>query len=134
MGITGYEAVGNVTSDGRALEARALMNCAVGLNDALTTKNDELLLAAAAANARLWLFFYSEIERGNVQLPTDVASNIVSLASYVAKVTPRAMGGEAKVLESLISINRNIAAGLSESADLPAAASAATAATVGVSA
>lgn len=122
MGITGYEAVGNVTVEGRALEARALMNCAIGLNDALTTRNDDLLMAAAAANARLWLFFYSEIESGNVQLPADVASNIVSLAGYVAKVTPRAMGGEDRVLETLISINRNIAAGLSREIDLPAAA------------
>jgi flagellar biosynthesis regulator FlaF len=112
MGITGYQKVGVAVSEGTALEARALTKCAQRLSDALDTTDLVVLEEAVTQNQRLWLFFYSEIDSGNISLPTEVASNIVSLVSYVVKVAQRAYSGERKVLETLISINRNIAAGL----------------------
>lgn len=117
MAITGYDQVGGATVEGRALQARALLRSAIAMNDAMRSQDGEQLLVAVTNNARLWLFFYSEIERDAVTLPGDVASNIISLAAYVIKVTPRAVAGEAKVLETLISINRSISAGLSEGSE-----------------
>lgn len=113
MKTNAYQDVARAAATGRALEAGALMRSAVALNDAMLSKNSEKLVAAANMNAKLWLLFYSEIETGNVKLPIEVANNIASLAAYVAKVTVRAMAGEDKVLETLISINKNISAGLS---------------------
>lgn len=114
MAINEYDKVGAVVSEGRALEARALTRCAMALNDALTTADLATTENAVTMNQRLWLFFYSEIESKNVTLPDEVASNIISLVGYVVKVAPRAYSGERKVLETLIAINRNIAAGLAE--------------------
>jgi flagellar protein FlaF len=88
----------------------------MALNDAMTRGDDIALVEAVTMNYRLWLFFYSEIESGRVSLPADVAGNIITLVGYVVKVAPRACAGERKVIETLISINRNIAAGLSEGA------------------
>lgn len=120
MPITGYDKVGSVTIEGRALQARALLRCAIALNEALHSQDGEQMLVAVTNNSRLWLFFYSEIEQQNVTLPPEVASNILSLAAYVVKVTPRAMAGERAVVEAMISINRNIAAGLGEGSDATA--------------
>jgi flagellar biosynthesis regulator FlaF len=116
MAITGYEKVGAAVTEGRVLEARALTRCAVALSEALETGDLATTEQAVTLNQRLWLFFYSEIVSGNVNLPIEVANNIVSLAGYVVKVAQRAYSGERKVLETLISINRNIAAGLMEGA------------------
>jgi flagellar biosynthesis regulator FlaF len=114
MAITGYEKVGMAVTEGRQLEARALTRCAMALNEALNTTDLATIEQAVTMNQRLWLLFFSEIEAERVTLPIEVANNIASLAAYVVKVAPRAYSGERKVLETLISINRNIAAGLME--------------------
>lgn len=117
MSIKGYDKVGAAVVSGRALQARALFRSAMALNSAMTSGDDIALIEAISLNNKLWLFFYSEIETGNVVLPTEVANNIISLVAYVVKVAPRACAGERTVIETLISINRNIAAGLSEGAE-----------------
>lgn len=114
MSTSSYEKVANTVSHGPALEAQALRKCAIALKAFLDNPGDKNGHQAVTQNRRLWLFFYSEIEAGNVTLPPDIASNIISLAAYVAKVSPRAYTGERAVLETLISINRSIASGLLE--------------------
>lgn len=114
MSTNSYEKIGSAVSEGPALEARALNKCAIALKAFLDDPKYAKGNQAVVQNQRLWLFFYSEIESGNVSLPPEVASNIISLAGYVAKVSPRAYAGDPKVLETLISINRNIASGLLE--------------------
>lgn len=123
MSVGAYDQTQRELSGGRALEARALLRCAITLRDAFEAKDGPGLIDAVTKNCRLWLFFASEIQRGNVTLPQEVAINIVTLTNYIVNVAPRAMGGDAKVIDTLISINRNIAAGLS-SGDEPAAAAA----------
>ncbi len=129
MAITGYERIGIEVTEGRALEARALTRCAIALTEALNSADLATTEEAVTLNNRLWLFFYSEIESGRVSLPAEVATNIASLASYVVSVAQRAYSGERKVLETLISINRNIAAGLMEAGGQSADQSDQTAAT-----
>jgi flagellar biosynthesis regulator FlaF len=116
MSLENYQQIEAVVAQGRALEERALTACARRLDEAVVSNDSEVLVKAVMQNSKLWLFFYSEIESGNVQLPPEIARNIITLAAYVAKVSPRAYAGENEVLKTLISINRNIAAGLSEAA------------------
>ena len=114
MSLANYEQVEATVSQGRALEARALTTCAKRLAEAQEANAADALLNAVMQNSKLWLLFYSEIESDRVQLPLEIAQNIMSLAAYVAKVSPRAYAGESEVLKTLININRNIAAGLTE--------------------
>ncbi len=114
MSLANYEQVEATVSQGRALEARALTTCAKRLAEAQEANDSDALLNAVMQNSKLWLLFYSEIESDRVQLPLEIAQNIMSLAAYVDKVSPRAYAGESEVLKTLISINRNIAAGLTE--------------------
>jgi flagellar protein FlaF len=114
MSLAKYEQVEATVAHGSALEARALTVCAKRLAQAQDANDRELLMNAVMQNSKLWLLFYSEIESGRVQLPPEIAQNIMSLAAYVASVAPRAYVGEDEVLKTLININRNIAAGLSE--------------------
>lgn len=114
MTVNAYDQTQRDMSTGRAAEARALSRCAIALNDAMASKSPEALYDAVSLNYRLWLLFYSEIEKNQVNLPPQIRNNVIALASYVVTSAPRAFGGETKVLETLININRNIAAGLME--------------------
>jgi flagellar protein FlaF len=114
MTVNAYDQTQRDMSTGRAVEARALTRCAIALNDAMTSKDPEALYDAVSLNYRLWLLFYSEIEKNQVDLPPQIRNNVIALASYVVSSAPRAFSGETKVLETLININRNIAAGLME--------------------
>jgi len=114
MTVNAYDQTQRDMSTGRAVEARALTRCAIALNDAMVSKDPEALYDAVSLNYRLWLLFYSEIEKNQVDLPLPIRKNVLALASYVVTSAPRAFGGEVKVLETLININRNIAAGLME--------------------
>ncbi|HIJ63630.1 MAG TPA: hypothetical protein HPQ04_13125 [Rhodospirillaceae bacterium] len=119
-----YQKVMNATASQRQLEAQALLRMALLMSDALAANNNEDLNTAVILNSRLWLFFYSQIESKQVTLPPDLESNIIRLVAYVVKVSPRAFGADPDTVNSLISINRNIAAGLSENpevADIPPA-------------
>jgi flagellar biosynthesis regulator FlaF len=119
-----YQKAITETATERQLEAQALIRTALRLNDALASNDPDALVEAVTINYRLWLFFYSQIESKQVVLPPEVETNIVTLVAYVVKVSPRAFAGDAAVLNTLISINRNIAAGLSEGPDMPVQAQA----------
>jgi len=114
MTVNAYDQTQRDMSTGRAAEARALTRCAMALNDAMASKDPDALYEAVRLNYRLWLLFYSEIEKNQVELPQPVRNNVLALASYVVNSSTRAFAGETKVLETLININRNIAAGLME--------------------
>ncbi|CCG41033.1 Flagellar FlaF family protein [Magnetospirillum molischianum] len=114
MTVNAYDQTQREMSTGRAAEARALTRCAMALNDAIASKDNDALYEAVRLNYRLWLLFYSEIENNQVDLPLPVRNNVLALASYVVNSATRAFSGEQKVLETLININRNIAAGLME--------------------
>lgn len=114
MTVNAYDQAQRDMSTGRAAEARALTRCAMALNDAMASKDPNGLYEAVRLNYQLWLLFYSAIEKNQVDLPQPVRNNVLALASYVVNSSTRAFAGEVKVLETLININRNIAAGLME--------------------
>jgi flagellar protein FlaF len=120
-----YDLVEREVAAGRGLEARVLLRSAMRLNDAITGTSAEELFTAVSLNNKLWLLFTSEIESGRVALPPEVAQNIVALAAFVLKAAVQAFSRDRATLETLVNINRRIAAGLSVQAgeaDAPASA------------
>jgi len=118
MSIGNYDQTSRDTATGRSLEARVLIRSALRLQAAITGTDIQELFDSVSLNHRLWLLFYSEIESKHVTLPGEIERNILALANYVISVTPRAFARDRAALESLVNVNRRVAAGLSvESAD-----------------
>ncbi len=117
-----YDLVEREVATGRSLESRVLLRSAMRLNAAITGTSVEDLFTAVSLNNKIWLLFTSEIESGHVTLPPGVAANIVSLAAFVLKAAPKAFSRDRATLDSLVTINRRIAAGLASQADGSAAA------------
>lgn len=127
-----YDLVEREVVTGRGLEARVLLRSAMRLNDAITGASPEELFTAVSLNNKLWLLFSSEIESGRVALPPEVAHNIVALAAFVLKSAPQAFSRDRVTLETLVNINRRIAAGLSTQAADSESAPAAPVPTAGI--
>ena len=118
MSIGTYDQTDRDTATGRSLEARVLIRSALRLQAAITGTNIQELFDSVSLNHRLWLLFYSEIESKHVTLPPEIERNILALANYVVSITPRAFARDRAALESLVNVNRRVAAGLAvETAD-----------------
>jgi len=117
MSASGYDQVDRDSATGRSLEARVLLRCAMRLQECIDGTDLQKLFDAVSLNQKLWLLFYSEIEEKRVSLPSEVERNILSLATYVASRAPKAFSRDRETLQSLIDINRRIAAGLSVNAE-----------------
>lgn len=118
MSIGNYDQTDRDTATGRSLEARVLIRSALRLQAAINGTDIQELFDTVSLNHRLWLLFYSEIESKRVSLPSEIERNILALANYVVSITPRAFARDRAALESLVNVNRRVAAGLSvETAD-----------------
>ena len=111
--MSAYDQVEREIASGRSLEARALIRSAMRLIAAINSTDQEQLFEAVSLNNKLWLLFYSEIDSGHVSLPEPLRSNIISLAKYVFGAAAKAFTRDKATLESLATINRRIASGLS---------------------
>lgn len=99
-------------------EAWALTTAARKLLEAKEAPADlDNLTNAVRINWRLWTIFQAELTEPTNPLPREIRQNLLSLAAFVDKQS-MALLAEPKVegLDVLININRQIAAGLSESA------------------
>ncbi len=105
------------TPDQRELEAHVLLKSARFLND---MQNDwdkitpEVLEETLKYNRQIWMMFYdTALENTEGDRPNDLRSNIVNLANFVFKRELDILAKPEKdKLNVLISINREIAAGL----------------------
>ena len=99
----------------RETEARALLSCASRLEAARkpgSSKDD--YVSAIKHNQQLWTIFQVCLCEPDNKLPRDLKVLLLNLSRYVDKVSFRALGKyDPDLLQSLIGINRNIAAGLS---------------------
>ena len=69
---------------------------------------------ALKLNQRLWTFFQAELQASDNPLPEDLRINLLQLIQFIDRRTFDVMARPAAdKLAALISINRNIAAGLS---------------------
>jgi flagellar protein FlaF len=113
-----YAEVEKISASGRQLEASALFRVARALQQAQDQwggeGHDARLDDALKLNQRLWTFFQAELEANDNPLPGDLRVNLLQLIQFIDRRTFDVMAFPASdKLAALISINRNIAAGLS---------------------
>jgi len=109
------------TPDQRELEAHVLLKSAKFLQD---IQNDwdnvtsEVLEQTLRYNRQIWMMFFdTALENPEGNRPNDLRSNIVNLAQFVFKREIEILAQpDKKKLDILISVNREIAAGLMEGA------------------
>jgi flagellar protein FlaF len=113
-----YASVEKVTASGRQLEASALFRVARALQAARdqwgSPGSEARLDDALKLNQRLWTFFQVELASDENPLPTELRYTLLRLVEFIDRRTFELMTRPApERLEILISINRNVAAGLS---------------------
>ena len=110
-----YGKVANKISSPRELEADLLLDAACRLQSVQDSWGDknENLNSALAYNRKLWTLFMSAVTSNDNPLPTDLRQNVANLGLFVCKQTMAIMADpKPQNLGSLISINRELAAGL----------------------
>jgi flagellar biosynthesis activator protein FlaF len=110
-----YGKVANKISSPRELEADLLLDAARRLQsvqDSWDGKHENLN-SALTYNRKLWTLFMSSVTNNDNPLPTDLRQNVANLGIYVCKQTMAILADpKPQNLSSLISINRELAAGL----------------------
>jgi len=100
----------------REAEAKAFMKAAMMMEEAKRSPGDGSILAQALRfNQLFWTILQADITDPANQLPNELKANIMSLSIFVDKQTSKVLlEGDLDGLDSLISINRNLAMGLRE--------------------
>ena len=115
--LNAYQSVERNTLSGRELEASVLTRAALLLADVQQHWNepnrDERLDHALRHNQRLWTLFQAELSAPDHPMPVELRQNLLNLAAFVDKRSFEVMAyPDPAKLDILISINKNIAAGL----------------------
>jgi len=101
--------------DGRELEATILIRAASRLQklkDDWQPRSPDVL-PALQYNRQIWTIFASSVTDESSELPADIRQNLANLALFVFKQTLAVQtSSDPQKLDSLININRQIAAGL----------------------
>ena len=118
-GSSSYVRVQRMGGAPRNTEARALIEATRRLFQAQKSQADgEEFRAALAFNLRLWNVFANDLTSPTNQLPADLKGNLMTLFRFVDQRTARALRErKAPLLDTLISINRNVAQGLTARPD-----------------
>jgi flagellar protein FlaF len=110
-----YKNVARQSSNPRELEATLLLQAAAKLqsvHDAWDLKKPQLQ-EALLYNRKLWTVFLAEMTDANNPMPKAVRQNVANIGLFVMNHTVTAMTDPSPAhLGSLISINRELAAGL----------------------
>jgi flagellar protein FlaF len=107
--------VSRQTASPRDLEANLLLQAAAKLQTVQESwdQNKSRLDEALLYNRKLWSVFLSDATDDNNPLPRDVRQNVANLGLFVMNHTVAVLNNpRPEQLNSLISINREIAAGL----------------------
>lgn len=112
--IKAYEGVQKAQMTPREAEAMAFTKAALLMEEAAKdASNVPALSQALRFNHLLWTIVQADITEEANTLPDEVKANLMSLSIFVDKQTVKALkSADAKDVESLINVNRNIAAGL----------------------
>lgn len=115
--LDAYQAVEKTTLSGRELEASVLMRAALLLADVQShwdaPDRDERLDHALRHNQRLWTLFQAELAAPDHPMPMELRQDLLTLSAFIDKHSFDVMAfPEPGKLDVLISINKNIAAGL----------------------
>jgi len=98
----------------REVEAMAFTKAALLLEEAKgKSKNLDEYAKALRFNHLLWTIIQADLTDPANQLPDEIKANVMSLSIFVDKQTTKALrSSEPRELDILITINRNLAAGL----------------------
>ncbi|HYD70478.1 flagellar biosynthesis regulator FlaF [Azospirillum sp.] len=112
-----------LSDDPRDTEAWALTEAARRLVDAARApENSAALQAALQLNQRLWTIFQAAITEPDCTLPRDLRENIAALSLLVDRQTVARLADlDSTKLDTLIQINRSVAAGLAQKVGGPEA-------------
>jgi flagellar protein FlaF len=112
--IDSYEQTRTKGGNPRETEGRALLEAARRMSEAQNAPEDATALRSAARlNWRLWTIFQAELSQPDCQVPVDLRSNMLNLCNFVDKRVVEVLANpKPDLLDALISINRQIAAGL----------------------
>jgi flagellar biosynthesis activator protein FlaF len=99
----------------RQIESTVLSKAALLLNNAKEDMdNQELLTHALEYNKLLWTILVTDVSDETNKLPQEIKINILTLGNFVFKrIVDLQYAPKADGLDILISINRNLASGLS---------------------
>jgi len=94
------------------IDAMVLKTAADKLLAVQETPNEDIFEEVLLYNQLIWTVIQSEMTAEH-PLPIEIKANLISLSLFIDNQTDKAIGGrDPKMLDSLININRNIAAGL----------------------
>jgi flagellar protein FlaF len=110
-----YGKMAKLGNDPRELEANLLLRAASQLQkirDNWEPRSKDIL-PALHFNRQLWSIFATSVTGGDSELPLDIRQNLANLSLFVFKQTLEVQtSSDPQKLDSLININRQIAAGL----------------------
>jgi len=95
------------------------MNMAAKMKAALASGESSEICESVQNDYRLWLVFFSDIERNPDRLPADLRNNIIRLCHFVFSKAVEAMFGNCSLVTTMIEINRLLANGLRSQAPAP---------------
>jgi len=110
-----YGKMAKLGSDPRELEANLLLRAASQLQKVRDNwePRSKDILPALHFNRQLWSIFATSVTGGDSELPLDIRQNLANLSLFVFKQTLEVQtSSDPQKLDSLININRQIAAGL----------------------
>jgi len=110
-----YQSIATKTVNPRDLEADMLLQAASRLQAVQDSWEEGKLSLdeALTYNRKLWSIFLNSATNGDNPLPTDVRQNVANLGLFVMNQTMTALADpRPERLATLISINRELAAGL----------------------
>lgn len=94
------------------VDAMVLTTAAEKLLKVQATPEDDVFEEVLLYNQLIWTVIQSEMTEEH-PLPLEIKANLISLGLFIDNQTDKAIGArDPKMLDSLININRNIAAGL----------------------
>jgi len=102
-------------ADPRQIESWALTETALRMAEARAAApaDEAALLHAVRLNWRLWTIFQASLLEPDCPMPAEIRANILSLSNFVDRHTAEIIAApDPDKLEVLITINRELAAGL----------------------
>jgi flagellar protein FlaF len=119
--VNSYEQMRTRGGNPRETEGRALLEAAHRMSAAQkVVDNPEALRRAARLNWRLWTIFQAEISRPDSTMPAEMRTNMLNLCNFIDKRMVDILADpKPEMLDVLININRQIAAGLLTSPSTP---------------
>lgn len=110
-----YQTVASKTADPRTLEANLLSRAATQLQQVRDAEevSTSSLREALRFNQRLWNVFMGSVTSEDSELPTKLRENVANLGIFIMNETVELMRQpDLKKVDTLININRQLAAGL----------------------